>query len=61
MNHNDNLLGLVPKSDVKLSLGVCDRTLARWAKTGYLPRVRVGKGIYYRVSDLKKLTKGGEK
>lgn len=51
--------GLVTKAAVKLSLGVCDRTLSRWAKTGYLPRVRVGKGIYYRITDLAKLTEGG--
>jgi len=60
MTNNELLSGLVAKSAVKLSLGVCDRTLARWAKTGYLPRVRIGKGIYYRVTDLAKLTEGGE-
>lgn len=52
--------GLISKSAVKLSLGVSDSTLTRWAKNGTLTRVRVGRKIFYRVTDLAKLMGGGE-
>ena len=33
-------------------------TLWRWDKTGYLPKVKMGKKIFYRLSDIQKLMEG---
>lgn len=39
-------------------LQVTKPTLWRWNKSGYLPSVKVGKKIFYREADLKKLMEG---
>lgn len=41
---------LIPKDTVRQKLGVAPATLWRWEKEGYLPAVRIGTKIYYRVS-----------
>ncbi len=60
-NGKDFLSGLIKKAAVKQAFGITDRTLLTWAKSGLLPRVKIGKFIYYRMTDLEKLTKGGKK
>ncbi len=59
-NKKDFLSGLIKKDAVKQAFGITDRTLLAWAKSGLLPRVKIGKFVYYRVTDLAKLTEGGE-
>ena len=48
---------LIPKAEVKQLLGVGERALWNWNKTGYLKIVKVGKKVYYRKSDIEKLSK----
>ena len=39
-------------------LGVCEATLWRWAKNGYLVPLNVGGKRRYRMSDVKRILKG---
>ena len=48
---------LIPKAEVKQLLGVGERALWNWNKTGYLKIVKVGKKVYYRKSDIDNLSK----
>ena len=40
-------------------LNVSEPTLWRWSKTGYLPKVKLGRKCFYRESDIVKLVEGG--
>lgn len=46
---------LVPLEDVIKLLRVDKTTLWRWHKTGYLVKSKVGRKVYYKVSDVEKL------
>ncbi|QVJ81948.1 MULTISPECIES: helix-turn-helix domain-containing protein [Prevotellaceae] len=48
---------MVSKKSVITGLGVSHTTLWKWEQRGFLVPVRVGKKIYYRRSDIEKLTK----
>lgn len=37
------------------TMGKSEATLMRWDKNGYLPKVRIGRRVGYRLSDLKKI------
>lgn len=41
-------------------LGVCDRTLYRWRRAGYIEGVRVGGAIKYRRSDCRAILANGK-
>ena len=41
-------------------LGVCDRTLYRWRRAGYIEGVRVGGAIKYRRSDCRAILAKGK-
>lgn len=47
----------VSKKEVMAGYGISHTSLWKWEKTGYLKPVRVGKKIFYRREDLKKLIK----
>ena len=51
---------LVPRKVVNERLHVDNSTLWRWDHTGYLKAVRIGRSVFYRESDLKRL-EGGTK
>jgi hypothetical protein len=48
---------VVPKHEANSlpNMGKSEATLMRWDKSGYLPKVRIGRKIGYRKSDLKKI------
>ncbi|EJW89635.1 hypothetical protein EVA_22235 [gut metagenome] len=46
---------LVPLEDVIKLLRVDKTTLWRWHKTGYLVKSKVGRKVYYKMSDVEKL------
>lgn len=48
---------LIPKAEVKALFGVGERALWNWNNTGYLKTVKIGKKVYYRKSDIEKLSK----
>ena len=48
---------MVSKKNVIVGLGVSHTTLWKWEQSGYLIPVRVGKKVYYRRSDIERLTK----
>lgn len=49
--------GLLSKSEVKAMCGnVTDMTLSRWDKSGYLPKTRIGRKIFYRAEDVARIT-----
>lgn len=55
--------GLLPKDEVAaLCGGVTDMTLARWDKSGYLPKTRIGRRVFYRAEDVARIMgqKGGQ-
>jgi hypothetical protein len=47
---------LISKKNIITGLGVSHTTLWKWEQSGYLIPVRVGKKVYYRRSDIEKLT-----
>lgn len=48
---------LITKKEAMQGFNVSHTTLWKWQKTGYLTPVKVGKRVYYRRSDIEKLTK----
>ena len=48
---------LITKKEAMLGFKVSHTTLWKWQKSGYLTPVKVGKRVYYRRSDIEKLTK----
>jgi predicted DNA-binding transcriptional regulator AlpA len=40
------------------SISNSDATLYRWDKTGFLPKVKIGGRVFYRLSDIKKIEEG---
>ncbi len=52
--------GLIPLEDAKKRpyISNSDATLYRWDKSGYLPKVKVGGKVFYRLSDIKKIEEG---
>ena len=48
---------LIPKKQVMLGFDVSHATLWKWHKTGYLIPDKVGKRVYYRREDIKRLLK----
>ena len=49
---------LVPRSAANDRLHVDDSTLWRWDKSGYLKAIRIGRAVYYKESDIKRLEEG---
>lgn len=49
---------LVPRNLVNERLHVDNSTLWRWDKTGYLKAIRIGRSVYYKESDVKRLEGG---
>jgi len=54
----NNQDALVPRNLVNERLHVDNSTLWRWDKSGYLKAVRIGRSVYYRESDVKRLEGG---
>lgn len=52
---DDKMLAM---DEVLSMLQVSKPTLWRWAKSGYLPNIKVGKKVYYMEADVKKLMEG---
>ena len=50
--------GLISTKKVMEMLGVTDATLWRWDKQGILKKVRIGNRVYYRRSDIMRITDG---
>lgn len=48
---------LITKKDVMIGFKISHTTLWKWEKTGYLVPVKIGKRIYYRKSDIERITK----
>lgn len=46
---------LLNRKDLSEYIGVSDRTLRRWEQKGYLPRIKIGNSVRYKISDVKKL------
>ncbi len=44
--------------DVMAKFNVSKPTLWRWQKTGYLVPIKIGRKLFYRVSDVSKLMEG---
>ena len=49
---------LIKRNVVNERLHVDNSTLWRWDKTGYLKAVRIGRSVYYKESDVKRLEEG---
>lgn len=54
VNPKDELL---TKEEVMQRLGVSNTTLWSWARSGYLPIVKIGRKVRYRLSDVMSLLK----
>ena len=48
----------ITRAAARSRLHVDDTTLWRWDKSGYLPAIRIGRAVYYRESDIKKIEEG---
>ena len=48
---------LMTAKEVRAMIGVTDKTLHVWGKTGFLPRVRIGGVVRYRRQDVERVTK----
>ena len=46
---------LVPRDEAAHILAVSISTLSRWSKRGYLPSIKIGRGVFYKESLLMKL------
>lgn len=46
---------LLTRRDLSEFIGVSDRTLRRWEQKGYLPRVKIGNSVRYKMNDVRKL------
>lgn len=49
----------ITAEEVSKKLSVDKSTLWRWDKSGYLPKIKMGGKIRYRLSDIEKLMKEG--
>ena len=47
--------GLLTAKEVRTMIGVTDKTLHVWGKTGFLPRVRIGGVVRYRRADVERV------
>ena len=45
---------LMTAKDVRTMIGVTDKTLHVWNKTGFLPRIRIGGVVRYRRADVER-------
>ena len=48
----------ITRAAARERLHVDDTTLWRWDKSGYLPAIRIGRSVYYREIDVKKIEEG---
>jgi len=46
--------GLMTAKEVRAMIGVTDKTLHVWHKTGFLPRIRIGGVVRYRRADVER-------
>ena len=49
---------LVRRNEVNKRLHVDNSTLWRWDRDGYLKAIRIGRSVFYRESDVKRLEEG---
>jgi hypothetical protein len=54
----ENELITIEMAKKRPSISNSDATLYRWDKSGYLPKVKIGGKIFYRLSDIEKIEKG---
>lgn len=47
--------GLMTAKEVRAMIGVTDKTLHVWGKTGFLPRLRIGGVVRYRRQDVERV------
>lgn len=50
----------ITKAAARERLKVDDSTLWRWDKIGYLKAIRIGRSVYYREDDVRKIEEGEE-
>ena len=48
----------ITKAAARERLKVDDTTLWRWDKCGYLKAIHIGRSVYYREADIKRLEEG---
>ena len=48
---------LMTAKQVRAIMGVTDKTLHVWGKTGFLPRIRIGGVVRYRRADVERVSK----
>jgi DNA-binding transcriptional MerR regulator len=53
-------MNLVKRKDVAKFFGVTTMTIIRWEKSGLISPVKINKLVYYRIEDIKKLSKEGD-
>lgn len=46
---------MISRAEVKEMFGICDATLWRWEKVGYLVPSRVGSKVFYKQRELEKI------
>lgn len=46
--------GLMTAKEVRAMIGVTDKTLHVWDKSGFLPRIRIGGVVRYRRADVER-------
>ena len=57
--YDNNTEKYLTTAETMKMLNVSEPTLWRWSKTGYLPKVKLGRKCFYRESDIVKLVEGG--
>lgn len=53
----DNDGAYITKKEVMIGFNVSHTTLWKWQKSGYLVPIKIGKRVYYKRSDIERLTK----
>lgn len=53
-------MNLVKRKDVAKFFGVTTMTIIRWEKKGLIVPVKIDKSVYYKIDDIKRLSKEGE-
>lgn len=53
--HDEHIGKLLSQDEVAALLKVTKQTLIRWSKDGILPVVKIGRKVYYKESDVKRM------
>lgn len=55
---NENGLISIDEAKKRPAISSSDTTLWRWDRIGYLPKVKVGSKVFYRIADIERIEKG---